>query len=179
MGLKMQIVPIDFEKISLKSSILVFTTNGNIKKNGRAVMGRGIAKWVKDNLFFSCDGKIWTKPDILLGKLLKENGNRVYSFIAFKKGMKPEDYFMALSFPTKHNWWEKSDTKLILQSANQTVEILQNVKPYFKKVFLPVFGTENGKLTLEEVRPILEQLVFELQQLGFEVIVFKRKKLTR
>jgi hypothetical protein len=106
------------------------TTNGFVKKNGEAVMGRGIAQTVRD-----------TVPGFArqFGQHLTQNGNTPVYFPDWR----------IYTFPVKHNWWETADLDLILQSfsrllANSTFD-LHFVRP----------GCGNGKLDWNDVRPAL------------------------
>ena len=69
---------------------LCITTNGFVKNNGEAVMGRGIAQTIKRK-----DESI----SLRLGSLIKENGNVVQQITS-----------KYLAFPVKHNWWEVADS---------------------------------------------------------------------
>lgn len=131
------------------SSLLTFadaicvTTNGFVKKNGKAVMGAGVAKQARDK-FEGIDSD--------LGRLIKRNGNIVQVIRHIQiKGKR----LSIVSFPTKYNWWEKSDLKLIENSIKQLlVEMNHN---HWGRVILPRPGCKNGKLSwLSEVKPLLE-----------------------
>jgi len=113
------------------------TTNGNIKKDGNAVMGRGIAVAFKCNI---------PGIDKILASELEKFGNRVNYLGQHRFHNHPIRIF---SFPTKHNWWEKSDINLIIQSA----KILQVVADkYDYKILLPRPGCNNGGLDWKEVK---------------------------
>lgn len=167
----MRIRRLDLNGENLSDSVLLFTTNGNVKKNGNAVMGRGLAKWVKENLEFYHLGR-WIAPDKALGIRLRDKGNIPHLFVA-RKRKNPEEKFLALSIPTKHNWWEKSDIELIRQSVNLAIPLI--LKSEVEKVYIPLFGTGNGRFSLEEVKPILNFLEAVLRERGKEVIIFTRK----
>lgn len=82
---------------------ICITTNGDVKPNGQAVMGRGIALEAK------------TRHPMLpkkLGTLILARGN-VVNCLGVWKGKR------LYSFPTKHNWREKSDIGLIMSSVRQ------------------------------------------------------------
>jgi len=167
---------INLDEVDLNGSILVFTTNGNIKKNGRAVMGRGIAKWVRDNvLFYDKFSKIYCPPDLILARRISEKGNIPFAFKSILKS-NPNTKFVSISFPTKHNWWEKSDLDLIRSSATKALEIFsrKSLRKY-TRIYLPLFGTENGKLSVQEILPILKLMFKNLTSLRYDVFVFKRK----
>ena len=115
---------------------IVITTNGFINKRAECVMGRGVALDMKQR-YPEFPGKLATH--------IRMNGNRVGFF-------KPYNVF---TFPTKHNWYEKSDLVLIEQSAlhlSMAVNWLE-----FDKVYLVRPGCSNGKLQWPDVKPVIEK----------------------
>ena len=91
-----------------------------------------------------------------LGRFIQRHGNVVGQFMP---GLK------ILSFPVKHNWWEKADPELIRESAKQLVEIEPFIPRGFAlktsgKCYLPWPGCGNGQLQWKHVsgiiRPILD-----------------------
>ena len=115
---------------------VLITTNGDVKKNGECVMGRGCARQARD-----------TFPGLALelGKLITTKGNKVHQLKS-----------CLYSFPVKHHYWEKADLKLIRQSALR-LKYLATQHPEQKWV-LPRPGCSNGKRTWAEVKPLLEDL---------------------
>ncbi len=77
------------------------TTNGTVKKNGEAVMGRGNAKQATIVI-----------PGIerYLGKYLNHNGNIAGHLTVLTMPA-------IVVFPVKQNWWEKADLYLIERST--------------------------------------------------------------
>jgi hypothetical protein len=120
---------------------LCITTNGYIKSNGECVMGRGIALEAKKRLR--------TLPRTL-GLAIKYHGNNVHKLFPKYRNT------VIISFPVKHNWWEKADIKLIERSAHQLVKLTD--KQNFKRVLLPRPGCGNGKLKWDEVKLVLEPI---------------------
>ncbi len=118
--------------------IVCITTNGFVKKNGEAVMGRGCAKEAK--LRF---------PGIagFLGDLLKRDGNHLR--------MLGEPY-RVVAFPVKIGWWEDADLGLIKESAERLKNLA--VVDSLTRFILPRPGCGNGNLKWEDVRPLLENL---------------------
>ena len=175
---KVEILEIDSPyDLELEKGILVFTTNGNTKKNNRAVMGRGIAKWVRDNVLFLDTEDFNFKPsDIVLGKTLLKFGNIPFHF----KGMYKGKEFIGdlISFPTKNNFWEKSNLDLMWESAQILIEIIENESSLrkYKRIYIPLIGTENGKRKFSEIKPILSFLKSNLEKLEMEPLFFKKKK---
>jgi hypothetical protein len=115
-------------------NVVLITTNGMVKKNGEAVMGRGCA-FQATQLF----------PGIakVLGHSLQNFGNHV---ALLRSGL--------WSFPVKHNWYEEADLKLIAQSTEELRGAIEPTKNYY----LPRPGCGNGKLKWEDVKPIVSSL---------------------
>lgn len=114
----------------------VITTNGSIKRNGQAVMGRGIAAQAAIR---------YPELPLLLSRSIKKQGNHLYML---------GDLCM---FPVKHNWWEQADILLIQRSAEELAEL---ANMYSSKVFAsPRPGCGNGGLLWRDVKPILESIL--------------------
>lgn len=123
-----------------KGSVLCITTNGFLKKSGECVMGRGIA--------LQAAKRIPILP-MILGELISGHGNHTHLLGIFG------DY-MLFSYPTKHNWYEKSDLKLIARSAQELVTLRgDNESP----VYIPRPGCSNGGLDWEDVKPVIEPIL--------------------
>ena len=122
------------------ADIICITTNGTVKKNGRAVMGKGCALEAKEK---------YKDIDKVLGNLITQIGNQ--AFVVLGTFHRPR----IVSFPTKHNWWEKSDLQLIEMSCQLLLDYV-NEKD-FKKIVLPRPGCGNGLLKWEVVKSILEK----------------------
>lgn len=115
------------------------TTNGYISQyKHRAVMGRGCAKEAADR---------WPQLPFKLGRKIHANGNHVYLFSELD----------LITFPVKHNWWERADLELIKQSAQE----LNNLSGVIgaAPVYLPRPGCGNGGLRWEEVKPVIEPIL--------------------
>ncbi|MNJ08745.1 hypothetical protein D3C77_28690 [compost metagenome] len=143
------------------------TTNGFVKPNGAAVMGRGCALTAKTRL---------KGIDKELGSLIKENGN-IVQVITWTKGK------AVLSFPVKPEWtlckpdksnvvthqrkWFKphdmvpgyaslASLVVIERSAHELVALADTMG--WKKVVLTKPGCKNGQLGWVEVRPVLSDV---------------------
>jgi hypothetical protein len=121
---------------------VVITTNGNINKNGECIMGKGIALEAKQR---------YPNLPYLLGQNIQVLGNHVFWYLDAH----------IITFPTKHNWRDKSSLELIEQSAkellNTYVKALQTgVSP---DIYMPKPGCGNGGLTWEEVEPVIEPYI--------------------
>ena len=123
--------------------IPAITTNGYIKKNGQAVMGRGCAKEAADR-FSGLSG--------ILGFNLIQYANHVFYLHQFgDKGI--------ITFPVKDTWSEKAKIELIKQSAD---ELICMTIPYFEiteKIYLPRPGCGNGGLEWKDVKPEIEKIL--------------------
>jgi len=114
----------------------VITTNGFVKKSGECVMGRGCAKEAAD---------MFPHLPIQLGECIGLAGNHVYWFSEYD----------LITFPVKHNWFEKADINLIRRSARELNRLADKIGGTF---VLPRPGCGNGLLDWEQVKPILQFL---------------------
>lgn len=112
----------------------VITTNGCIKKNGEAVMGRGIALQAAQR---------YPELRTLLAYHIKICGNTI--------GISKE--YKIITFPTKNNYWEKSSYELIKKSCHDLFILC--IKHDIKKIVMPMVGCSNGGLKWSEVKKIV------------------------
>lgn len=118
------------------------TTNGMIKKNGSAVMGAGIAKEANERYNLS----------FILADYLRQYGNHVYMLKQSETG------FWLISFPTKNDWRDNSDMKLIEQSAIELSVLC--TKNGIRRCYLTPPGCANGHLNFEkQVYPVIDQIL--------------------
>lgn len=124
----------------------VITTNGSIKNNGLAVMGKGTALQALQQ--YPLDG-----IDRRLGYLLRQYGNHVYQH--------PVSWGRLITFPVKHLWWQDADLELIGQSARELMELAdaQTAHGCEQTYALPRPGCGNGNLTWEQVKPVVESIL--------------------
>lgn len=132
---------------------VVITTNGYVKGNGEAVMGRGIALEATRRF-----------PGIArsLGDVLKQYGNRVFAFShLFDKWVFTFPVKPAVGPNFEPGWRMKADPELIETSARQIVEMLDDPtnNGHINKVLMPRPGCGNGGLKWEQVKPILEEIL--------------------
>lgn len=120
----------------------LITTNGETRKDGAAVMGRGCARQAKE---------LVPGIDYKLGALLGRHGNRPMRLAALADGSHLG------SFPVKHSWREAADPQLIERSAHQLVELADDFG--YRRIFLPRPGCGNGALEWPDVRRILEEVL--------------------
>lgn len=133
-------------KMSDDSSAVCVTTNGVWKKNGLAVMGKGIAK----------DADVRYQVSSQLGKNLRKHGNHVCDL---GRHISPNGHsFTMLAFPTKQHWKNPSDIRLIRRSAEELVALTNTMG--FSTVFLTPPGCSLGGLDWEHVvYPVLKPLL--------------------
>lgn len=150
------------------ADVRVITTNGTVKQNGQAVMGRGCAREAVAGVDGKCGG--WPGlPDILGAHL--EDGNHVYFLGACVTPAKGVLY----SFPVKHRWFERADMELIQRSAHELLSCINDEYPEITgkpsadcHVVMPRPGCGNGKLRWLDVRPLLANILDD----RFRVISF-------
>lgn len=121
--------------------VVLITTNGTVRNDGHLVMGAGCALEAMQRISGLAKG---------LGTAVKKSGNKMFSFGAGKNGPR------LLTFPVKHNWYEKADLKLIRLSASKLNHMARRY-PELKFV-LPRPGCGNGGLKWETVKPLLKDL---------------------
>jgi len=143
------------------------TTNGFVKNNGEAVMGKGCAKTLAE---------YFPRVPLLLGHEIDRKGNRV-NRIMVHEGRE------ILSFPVKParskirkssevvkhmqsqfragsnvpGWACVADIQIIARSALELVEMADQYG--WEKVVIPRPGTGHGELSWEDVCPVLEEIL--------------------
>lgn len=119
---------------------IVIPTNKFTRKNGTAVMGRGLAWQAKEK---------FPKLEAEFGKLLINYKD--YNVFGF-----PE--YRLFAFTVKNVWWEKAELSLIEKSCKELETIIHYNFPNIPKpIYVPKVGCGNGKLNWEDVKPILEK----------------------
>ena len=119
------------------NNVVCITTNGYVKANGEAVMGRGVALQAT---------KMVRNLRKTVGKLIQDNGH-VVQYV---------DSLPLIIFPVKYHWKEMADLNLIRRSAWQLEKIALESPIY--RFFLPRPGCGNGGRLWGEVRPLLADL---------------------
>lgn len=121
------------------------TTNGDVRKDGAAVMGRGCA--LEAAAMFPA-----IRAD--LGYLINEHGNHVHLLGPRRhRGNR----YVVYSFPVKHHWNEWASFGLIERSAYELMETVESQG--YSTVLLPRPGCGNGHLQWEEVRQVLSPIL--------------------
>lgn len=124
------------------NTIICITTNGAVRTDGKAVMGRGCA--------FEAAQHFKGLPKNL-GTHIREHGN-----IFWVTSMHCDETGGLAFFPVKHKWWEQADIELIKKSA-LGLAVCAIAAPDWTFI-LPRPGCGNGRLTWAEVKPVLEFL---------------------
>ncbi len=116
----------------------LITTNGAVRKDGAAVMGRGVALQAKQR---------YPGIEFQLGSRLRQEGNSVHA-------LGVEHLF---SFPVKYYWNQKADLLLIAESARQLAAIAE---VFSAKIFLlPRPGCGNGGLEWNTVKDVIQSIL--------------------
>lgn|SRR5262245_43991014 len=116
---------------------IVIMTNGDTRKDGRAVMGRGTAKQAAIR---------FPELPVLLGDRLSVGGNKVYSF----------SHWHLFTFPTKQHWDDpRADLDLIETSAGLLVRLVAAL--HLPRVYMVRPGCGNGGLDWAQVKPVLNR----------------------
>lgn len=148
--------------------VVVITTNGFVKRDGSAVMGRGCAAQAAQR---------W--PDIpkQLGHLLQTKGNHVHQLVAPKYTLltmpvKPVSVVCSaarsnvvrhMRHSFKHGdlvpgWAATADLDMILQSACELIALCDR-HPEWTEVLMPQPGCGAGELQWTDVQPELNKLL--------------------
>lgn len=123
--------------------LIMIPTNGQIKKNGRAVMGAGLARQARD---------MFEDLDLAVADALRERGN-VFSYLG--TWIVGDYSYRLFSFPTKNHWREKSPDDLILTGMQYVQGLIDRIEESL--VLLPRPGCGKGGRDWEaEVMPLVE-----------------------
>ena len=138
---------------SYHANATVITTNGNVRRDGACVMGRGCALEAKRKM-----------PGIEfdIGRRLLKYGNHVQ----VHTGWHPQGQLL-MTFPVKHEWSQPADLFLIDQSARELTMVCQALD--LATVVLPRPGCGNGGLSW----PVVRNRLVELLDNRFHVITWK------
>jgi hypothetical protein len=120
------------------ASAIAITTNGFVRKDGRAVMGAGCAKEAAD---------LWPGLPLAVGASIIANGNHVFCFKNWV-GMKD-----LITFPVKHHWHQPADLALIERSCKEAMEAAD--REDWEICVVPRPGCGNGQLSYDIVGPFI------------------------
>lgn len=112
-------------------------TNGDCRRDGRAVMGAGVAL-AAANQFPNLPG--------LLGAKLRTSGNHAYYW--------PE--FRLVTLPTKEAWTRPSTLGLIERTAREAVHLADHYQ--LTEIYCPRLGCGLGRLAWKDVASVLAGL---------------------
>jgi hypothetical protein len=130
-------------------AVICVTVNGQVNRDGANIMGRGCAKEAKQRY-------PWVAHRI--GRYIQGYGNRCFKIdMKFEVNKPPYGDWTLISFPTKHHWRDDSDPGLILQSAEQLVEMADKFD--WNEVICPRFGAGNGNLPWDSVKEMLDSVL--------------------
>lgn len=130
----------DLWEIGEDADAVVITTNGTLKHNHHAVMGRGCAR--------EAATKFPGLPK-QLGQEIFGHGNVVHTFLM------PSEKFALVAFPVKHEWWQKADVELIAASTISLIDEADENK--WQTVVMPRPGCGNGGLSWWSIEPMLQE----------------------
>lgn len=117
----------------LDKAVIVITTNGQVTRDGRAVLGRGCAREAGERFPWLAER---------LGSLITGHGNHVHHL---GNGL--------VTFPVEHSPFEHPDARLIERSARELAELADREE--WPMIVVPRPGCGGGGLDWREVRPIL------------------------
>lgn len=144
---------------------IAITTNGFVKKNGEAVMGKGCAKQAANMM-----------PSLpkILGKKIREAGN-VTQILVDRKNRIPlisfpvkpimeisngNNYVSHMNFPKGKSipgWACLADADIIVKSANELVKLAD--ERGWNKIVIPRPGCGAGELSWDEIKPLLDKIL--------------------
>ena len=130
------------------TSAICITTNGTIKRNGEAVLGRGTALEAQ---------RKWPGLPRALGNWLKTtvHTSTPHLFIVPKHSFLDQPVDL-VCFPVKYQWHERASLELIAHSCRALQESCDLFG--WSQVYLPRPGCGNGQRSWAEVFPIVETL---------------------
>ena len=116
-----------------RGDIIVISSNGSLTRDGRAVLGRGVAK--QAGLRF---------PELAekMGRLIGSQGNCV---LDLGGGI--------VTFPVEESAWSQPDLRIIARSARELRLLADHLE--WKRIIVPQPGCGGGGLAWKDVRPLL------------------------
>jgi hypothetical protein len=116
-----------------QGAVIVITTNGSLTRDGRAVLGRGVAKQALPR---------FPRLAETLGRLLAEHGSQVFDLGG-----------CVVSFPVEETAWSQPDLRIIARSARE-LRLLAD-RSGWQRVVVPRPGCGGGGLAWKDVQPVL------------------------
>lgn len=142
----------DVFELAPEGSVICITTNGEVKQNGDAVMGRGIALIANTSLKPISHHSSLSRR---LANYLLEYGNRAFHLGKYTH-VPTGKVFTIVSFPTKEGWRDPSLTPLISKSLSELLDMANRFG--WENIYLPAPGTENGLLRWNDIQSLLVEL---------------------
>ena len=125
--------------------------------NTVGVMGKGIALQFKER--FPTNFKIYAsackKGEVKIGKMLVVKDNT----LAGEK--------VIINFPTKAEWFKKSQYSYIEEGLKDLVNVIKEYKIY--SIAIPPLGCGNGGLKWEKVKPLMDKYLGQLSDVTIQV----------
>lgn len=136
------------------ADVVCVTTNGSVKKNGEAVMGRGVAAQAKER---------WPWLPRALGYRISQSPymGPVLERFTDLGCLHPH---MLVAFPVKHTWRDRASLPLIRQSARLLGEMAKQHSDW--RFVLPRPGCGNGGQAWQDVEPLLLYLPDNVHVIG-------------
>lgn len=145
-----KIVKSDIWKFLEQGRVIVVPTNGYVNKDGKAVMGKGLAHQAS---------KLFRNLDFALGNQIKKDGSNVFYF--------PRQRL--IMFPTKDNWKNPAEIDIIINSC-KALKRLMEVNSELR-VAMPKVGCGWGKLEWDkDVAPIILQFFGSYDDKRFVIV---------
>jgi hypothetical protein len=116
------------------SVVIAFTTNGSVAGNGKAILGRGVARQAAER---------YDSLAVKLGDLISRHGNHVH-----------ELGNSLVSFPVEETAWSYPDLRIIARSAAELRTMAESSG--WQQIIVPRPGCGGGGLSWPEVKPVLE-----------------------
>lgn len=116
-------------------AIIAITTNGSLTRDGRAIMGKGVARQAAER---------FPELRLQLGRLLQVRGNHVHEIML---GL--------VSFPVEETPYSLPELRLIRRSAEELRLLADQCG--WTQVLVPRPGCGGGGMRWQEVKPLLEE----------------------
>lgn len=114
--------------------VVAVTTNGSLTRDGRAVVGRGVARQALARFPLIAEK---------LGRMLAERGSHVFDLGN-----------CIVSFPVEETAWSLPDLRIIARSAQELRQLAD--RSGWQQIVVPRPGCGGGGLAWKDVRPLLE-----------------------
>lgn len=129
--------------------------------NTNGVMGKGIALQFKERfpLNFKKYALACKNGEVKIGKMFVTRENDIFRNLYI------------VNFPTKVNWWQKSDKHFINKGLHDLRKVINDLE--IKSIAIPPLGCGNGGLEWDLVKIMIES---ELGMLPIKIVVYEPLK---